>query len=864
MKRVLVVVIKIVSVIIITIIGIVAILLTTLYLLNENHKLTEPAKIFLNHYIVGEMEFDNLYLDIRDFPNVNLTAENGLLISHLYKYPTDTLATFDKLDVIIEIDKLWADSLTISVPSVKVTNGFTLVTISENRVPGWNVWRFRSPRPRPKVKQIPPQRLWIDQVQLSGHNKFLYYNHHRKRIMHIEADSVYALGSVQIRANNIYFDSINVQNLTADISLLGGESIIKGKTARLTLSSKIEDSLRYYTIDTQASDMFLQLNDFPIFTNSDSVSITGALGLNPFSKSYASKSTLITINENVQIDLNGKYNSGSNDIELDLAIYTPSIMDIAKDFKLDTLSIFKQITPYNMGVKAQVQTKGTVNLLDMAATLPPIALDLKLNGGSLGIDKIGVLNQFNSDISAIVDINNQSADRLDIKALGFKYKESSLKADGTIYMNNIDKPIADVNIVTTLNIEDLKDYIPDSLQFGGEAYINASIVYPLYKGADKSLMSIAFNDSVKFSNLTFIIPHTNAKLISNEGVAFFDYNDKLLKYPDMVKLQLDSISLNSYHDMDISADGLDMNIDIIPSTTRFIPDGLKGGLSLSNGECDFFSLDTISINQLDIDFDIDLDSIQAPIVNYIAILDNIQYNSNDSILILLETLDIEGNATLYQTVDLSKNIKYKLWDIIGNWKYQGNLMLDSLRGIMPQLPLISVVSRGDLDFSQDNLNLNQLDVSIGDSYGSLSGTVDNWRNYIINDSLLTIRANLTTEHVMLNELIPAIVDGGIYSQSISKDRESTINNFLGIPSNLDVELNTSIRNTNYNNIIADSACFNVDIKNQGFYMDSLRLSTNFLRMGLFFSYITTDRDSADATLHFDIEEFNATKLIGEM
>lgn len=853
MKQGLVIIIKGLAIVIIAIIGIVVTLLGTLYILNANHKLNDTAKAFLNHYIVGEMDFENLYLDLKQFPTINLTAENGLLISHLYKFPTDTLATFDKLEVLIEVDKLWADSLTISIPHVKVTNGFTLVTISENGVPGWNIWRFRAPKPKPKVKKIPPQRLWIDEVQLCGKNRFIYYNHYRKRIMHLEADSVYVKGSVQIRANNIYFDTINIQNGVANISLENGETLIQGRTPRITLSSVIDDSLRYYTIHTEVSDTKFQFLNSLIFNNGDSVGVNGTVGFNPFTGHYASKGANITVNKTTNISLMGRYNSRNDSIDIGLAISTPSVMAMAQEFELDTLSIFKTINPINLALHSQLQMVGTLNFNDIT-TLPPLGATVRLSNGALGVSNLGIFENLYANLATTVNLNNSTViDTLQIYGLNFKYRNSILNScDGIIYMGGVNKPIADINFDVAIDIADFDKYIPDNLQLAGVASMDASLFCPLYKGADKSEGNIIFNDSLKFSNLTFIIPNSNAQLICNSGNIFIESN------PDLAQLNLYGLSLNSYEEMDISIEELEAMVAFNPSQME-----IKGELSLYQNNCAFYSLDTLSINNISSNFSIDLDSITAPIVNYSTLIDNARYANADSSLILLENLDITANASLYKIVDFSKDIKYKIWELIGDWKYSGTLHIDSVRGIAPQLPLISVIRKGDLEFNQDSLRLNELDISIGNSYSNLSGIINNWRNYIAKDSLLTIRAKLESEHVMLNELIPAIVDGGIYAQSHNGGKQEQRNHFLEVPNNLDVELKSSIINTNYNNITADSAYFNISIKDKGFYLDNFKASTDFLRLAVSFSYITMDSDSANLSLHFDVEKFNASELLAQ-
>ena len=126
MKRIIIIILKIFGIFTGLLVVVLVVIIAILAYLNSSNKINGVAQKFLNHYADAEMTFEDLKLDFSHFPVVRLTANNGLMISHLHKFPTDTLAKFKHLDAEMDSSYLLADSLTVYIPRVEVVEGFAL------------------------------------------------------------------------------------------------------------------------------------------------------------------------------------------------------------------------------------------------------------------------------------------------------------------------------------------------------------------------------------------------------------------------------------------------------------------------------------------------------------------------------------------------------------------------------------------------------------------------------------------------------------------------------------------------------------------------------------------------------------------
>lgn len=857
MKKITLIIIKIAAFASMLLVVISVIFIAVFLYLNSTNKLNNIARDILNRYVAGEMYFEDLNLNFKDFPLVNVKANNGFLISHLNKYPTDTLCRFKKLDVTIDVMRLMDDSLTVAIPRVSVYDGFALVTINKNGIPGWNVWRFKPPRPKGE-KPKRRERLFIDDVHLYGRNHFVYYNERRKRSMDIYADSMHFLGSIRIKYKEIYVSDFYATNAKGTISLKDKESVIGFSSPRVTLSSVISAPIRTYFLNADVHKTYLKLFKNVIFHGSDSVTIKAIGGFNTRMGIYMAKNISLDINHRSDLHISGLYNTHADTINSLVKITTPDAMRTIRDFRFDSLSIFRNID-ISMPLKLTAGIRGNLNF--KKKLYPSVYLTAQSTGGKIKIFKYGILKNIDIIASTKVNMFYPDSTRIIIDKLNFAYKNSLIKTKGII-SGGQSTPVASMNIYGNLFISDFSKYIYPALNMKGRLITYADITVPIYKNADENDTRFKFNDSLRFENLQFSIPGTLATVDSKYGTILLKQFNKL--YPSEFDIRLNKNVINSVEDMDIYIDRLNLNGDIIRSNTGSgIPAAVNGNLNLYGNKIIFETKDTLSIDRFTSEFNTTLSDMSKPKVNYFAFLENLSLTSPDSMCLYINDLGILSEAILYNKVDFSNYRKYKLWDVIGDWKYKGMLDLHDARFIMRQLPILSKILSLDILFTENNIKLNNLLFQVGNTNVTTNGYLKNWHDYVFNDSTLEVIADIKSSHLDINQLLPAVIKGAVYAQNNKKPSRRN-KKFLEVPGNLNVDLGLHILNTEYKEITADTAHASIKIKDKGFYIENLNLSSNVATLALKFKYLTPSSDYADADFNFSVNKFNAGQLIGAL
>lgn len=857
MKKITLIIIKIAAVASISIVIISVIFLGILSYLNSTKKLDSIALDILNRYVAGEMYFEGLNLDFKHFPIINIKANNGFLISHLNKYPTDTLCKFKKLDLSINVMSLTDDSLTVAIPKVSVYDGFALVTINKNGLPGWNVWRFKAPRPKGE-KPKHRERLFIEEIRLLGKNHFIYYNERRKRSMDIYADSLHLLGSIRIKYKEIYITRFYATNVKGTISLKDKESVIGFSSPKVTLSSVIDNSARMYSLNADVQKTYLKLFKNVILHGNDSVMIKAGVGFNIWTGRYIAKNISLGVNSRSDLHFKGIYDTHSGTVNSLVKISTPDAMRTIRDFRFDSLSIFRNINvSMPMNLTARIEGK-----LDFKKKIyPSVYATAQSTGGEIEIFKYGILKDIDMIVRSKVNMFYPDSTRIFIDKLNFAYKHSRIQTKGTISGVQT-SPLASVNLYGDIHLSDFSKYLFPELDMKGRLVTYADITLPLYKNADEKDIKIKINDTVSFNNLQFDIPGTRATVDTKHGTILVKQFNSF--FPAEFDINLNNNSINSVEDMNVYIDTLKMKGNILQKLApSFMPASVNGILSTGGNRIILSTNDTVSLDRFSLEFNTTLSDISKPKVNYFAFLENLSVTSPDSLCAYINSIGILSEAILYNKVDFSGHRKYKLWDVIGDWKYKGSLALNDSRFITRQLPILSKIPYMEILFTENNVKLKELLLQAGNTNISATGYLKNWRNYVFKDSALEVKADVSSSFVDINELLPAVIKGALYAQN-TKNPSRKNKKFLEVPENLNVDMRLRILNTQYKEITADTAHASIKISGKEFYVENLDLTSNVAALALKFKYKTPSSDYADADFRFNLNKFNAGQLLATL
>lgn len=822
------------------------------FYLNSTNQLNNTARNVLNKYVAGCMYFEDLHLDFNRFPVIKVNASNGYLISALNKYPTDTLCRFKHLDVDIDVMRLLDDSLTIAIPKVTVTDGFALVTISKDGVPGWNVWRFKKPRPKGR-KPKHRERLYIDEVHLRGSNRFRYYNAKRKRSMDIKAGNLDLKGSIRIKYREIYVSRFSTDNVNALISLKGGASNIYFSSPKVTLTSVIERDVRMYTLKLVANNTSLKLFGNTFFHGSDQLNLNAIAGFNIRDGKYVARNIDILVNDVSRLNIAGLYNTHTCSIATNIGIATADIMTTLRDFRFDTLSVLKNrklTLPMQINAKAQ----GILNF--KTHTYPIISMSVKSSDGCFDAGKHGVLKNINLLANTQLDLIYPDSAILNITQLGMNYKDSYISIGGKV-SGGIKTPQADLDIGGNLNLADFSSYLYSGLNMRGNMKARAHVNIPFTSLKITEDATIKLLDTIRVSNFSFKIPHTVAS-VASKSVGLM-LNDIIGTKKATAYIMLNDIKLNSIDEMDIYIDKICGEAKILNDHSMFFPQLDDGRLMINNSRTITAKGDTLTLSRFTADFLAQCMNGNDPMVKYFAILENMSCMSPDSTCIYVRDLVMMAKAAMYKSADF-RNDNLKLLDVIGNWEYRGELILNNSQFLMQKLPLLSSIQQLDVSFSEYDARLNKLSLKVGDTNLNVSGNVSNWHKYIFKDSLLRVNANVEATAVNLNQLIPAIIKGAAYAQNSDQPKRKS-KNFVEVPSNIDANLFVKARNARYGIGRLDSVMARISIKNRHLDVRDLEFRSNIANFNMQFSYATPYSNYADASLDFDMKNLNAEQVI---
>lgn len=123
--------------------------------------------------------------------------------------------------------------------------------------------------------------------------------------------------------------------------------------------------------------------------------------------------------------------------------------------------------------------------------------------------------------------------------------------------------------------------------------------------------------------------------------------------------------------------------------------------------------------------------------------------------------------------DVSKGLRKFMF----NWQVEGTLTTNHARLFTPLFPLRNMVSRLDLAFSSDSIELRRVKYRAGRSDLALSGLVSNIRRVLTSTSgnnTLKINLAITSDTIDVNQLSAATFAGAAYARRVSLGEERAI------------------------------------------------------------------------------------------
>ncbi|MGL6179920.1 MAG: AsmA-like C-terminal region-containing protein [Tannerellaceae bacterium] len=862
-----------------------ALLFVILGTITNSSRFDAIAKNILNTHIDGVMEFDSLRINMfRDFPSFHVTASNGMARSGVADIKSDTLATLDKLDVKINLFYLLSD-FELHISEAKITNGKAQVYIEADKTNSWSMFRFKKqskekdPHKKKHHKKI---KLYINNVTLAQGADFTYSNQHKEMFLHASTDSLRLFGEVAIDWEKLNATHLYMHGAEFDLKLPKEKTFVNCMIDSLKIDQPGHQP-GVHTISLSTENDIILLNN-ELIINKIAINLDGKIKTDSIYHHFDIEKLNLRINKDIDLSLQGKMHklNGDKGQLVDLN-YTADIGSIQSVFKLLPSKLQKWNDKIRPTCTLSLMGSITDTLIPQKHIYPVLQGSILIKNGSLNkpYNQPSITN-LNSTIRYALNLQDKEASNLYIEQLGFEMLNSSVLARG--YINKIlNNPTVDLYINSRVNLMSLAKLVGHQKAnlIKGNASLNTQIK-----------LETKTNDHHKLSALN-VIAQTSIP-------SFTTYLDK-----DTFKVSATTFDLKlAANNSTRNKNTLDGSLLIKPISVQrnsFETMAINGLQLFSKG----FFLKETQIGQLYTDFSfgeirlkdkLQHDSITNKINGTSGYFNFSQENDNiKTISTAIKTnpsqLHLPGlnlqTEKAYFTLEGDYKPKIDTMNLNGfqrfvnNWNLSGALLLEKTKPNSPFLLLDNTVEKVEILYTPNNVELKEFNLKSGASDLLVSGAIGGLVDSIVQNKPLSMKLNISSDTINLNQIVPAIAKGVLTLQEypnesvdsivgmifppklmpIGKDTTKKLNQLILIPKNLSLNVDINTHNVLYENLLIDSFIGNILVMNETLQLDNFRISSNDGNYTLNGMYDTKLGTHAYTAIGIDIQKFNIGKLI---
>ena len=364
--------------------------------------------------------------------------------------------------------------------------------------------------------------------------------------------------------------------------------------------------------------------------------------------------------------------------------------------------------------------------------------------------------------------------------------------------------------------------------------IDMDITYKLKQTNFKNLLSLI--PAIYMSDFSDI--QTSGELSFN-GFVKGIYNDTRLPAFDLALLVKNAM----FKYPDLPQDAKNINIDLKISNPDGVDDHTKINLKkfhieMAQNPFDMRMLITTPVSDANIDGNfkgkLDLDKLKE--------------------IVPLDSMTING----LMTIDL--NLKGKMSDL-DNEKYEnfdvnGNIALNNFKYVDTDFPQGVEISKTEMDFSPQFVDLKSFDAKFGKSDIHANGKIDNMLQYYFNDQTLKGAFTVTSNLMDLNEFMGDETETATEEPTTTSDEELSV---YEVPKNIDFELNANFKKLIYDNIDIDNTQGKIVIKNGIASLSNLSMNLLDGSMKMSGNYNTENIAKPFVDFTFNISNFDIQK-----
>lgn len=184
--------------------------------------------------------------------------------------------------------------------------------------------------------------------------------------------------------------------------------------------------------------------------------------------------------------------------------------------------------------------------------------------------------------------------------------------------------------------------------------------------------------------------------------------------------------------------------------------------------------------------------------------------------------NISLNGIINANINFSGKMSYINNEQYDRMKASGSIGASKMRLKMQSLPDISIL-KSLLTFSPQYANLSQTTIFIGKNDLTLNGKISNYLGYVLKGSTIKGEINLRSNHFCIDDFMEKN-----NTSVTSKETEShnvASNNIVLLPTNIDININSTIKQVLYKNMTLNNLEGSVSLKNAEANMKNLSMNT---------------------------------------
>ncbi|MEO8760721.1 MAG: AsmA-like C-terminal region-containing protein, partial [Bacteroidia bacterium] len=193
-----------------------------------------------------------------------------------------------------------------------------------------------------------------------------------------------------------------------------------------------------------------------------------------------------------------------------------------------------------------------------------------------------------------------------------------------------------------------------------------------------------------------------------------------------------------------------------------------------------------------------------------------------------------------------------------DFKAEGTFEVDKMNYKTSTLPYSVLINQMKLNFTPQVVELTTFDSKLGNSDIQMQGKIENFMQYIFQDSLIKGNFKLTSNLMDLNQLMSSSTTSTTATMSTATPATSTV---TAVPANIDFVLNTDIKKMLYDKMEITNVAGNVVVRNARASMQDVKM--NMLDGALLMNGYYDTKDMRKPAINFNLNanDFDIQKTV---